>query len=133
MNKMTIDINWKQSQEVRMDFMSLLRDSFKEIIKLIRLENELVQLQTAETETIVLSDIEVTVDEFSIYEKKEEIKECKSVICEKLNTMEITMYDDSDLIFMYLNELEEKIDDNKSEIENCQNEIDELVGEMEDN
>ena len=43
------------------------------------------------------------------------------------------MYDDSDLIFMYLNELEEKIDDNKSEIENCQNEIDELVGEMEDN
>lgn len=130
---MSIDNGWRQSKDIRMNYTSLLRDSLKEITKLIILQDELIQMQTAKTEVIVLSNMEVKVDETSIYEKKEEIKECKSVISDKLNSMEIAMLDDSDLIFMSLDELEGKIDNNKSDIENCQNEIDELVGEMEDN
>ena len=47
--------------------------------------------------------------------------------------MEIAILDDSDLIFMGLDELKGKIDNNKSDIENCENEIDELKEEMEDN
>ena len=93
----------------------------------------MIQLQCAETEVIRLLHMEVEVNETSIFEKKEEIKECESNIVDILYTMEIAILDDSDLIFMGLDELKGKIDNNKSDIENCENEIDELREEMEDN
>ena len=41
------------------------------------------------------------------------------------------MLDDSDLIFMNFSEHDDKINGNESDISNCENEIDELRGEME--
>lgn len=133
MLKMSIDNCWRQSKELRVDIMSSIRDIFKEINNLIRLQNELIRMQSAETEVIMLSDMEVEVNEASIYEKQEEIKECKSNIKNKIYTMEIAMLNDSDLIYMAQNELEDEIDNNKSETEYCKNEIDELKGDMEEN
>ena len=95
------------------------------------LQNELLQMQIAETEVITLPDMEVEVNDTTIYEKKEAIKECESIITGKLYSMEIAMLDDSDLIFMNFRELEDKINGNESDISNCENEIDELRGEME--
>ena len=130
---MSIEIGWRQSKELRTDIMSLISDILTEMNNLIRLQNELMRMQCAETEVIILPHMEVEVNETSIFEKEEEIKECESNIASKIHTIQIAMLDDSDLIFMALNELEDNIDDNKSDIANCQNEIDELVGEMEDN
>ncbi|WP_296893444.1 hypothetical protein [uncultured Methanobrevibacter sp.] len=130
---MSIDNGWRQSKEVRINIMRLIKGILTDINNLIKLQNELIQLQCAETEVIRLPHMEVEVNETSIFEKKEEIKECESNIVDILYTMEIAILDDSDLIFMGLDELKGKIDNNKSDIENCENEIDELREEMEDN
>lgn len=130
---MSIDNGWRQSKEVRINIMKLIKSILTDINNLIKLQNELIQLQCAETEVIRLPYMEVEVNETSIFEKKEEIKECESNIADMLYTMEIAILDDSDLIFMGLDELKGNIDNNKSDIENCQNEIDELIEEMEDN
>ncbi len=130
---MSIDNGWRQSKEVRINIMRLIKSILTDINNLIKLQNELIQLQCAETEVIRLPYMEVEVNETSIFEKKEEIKECESNIADMLYTMEIAILDDSDLIFMGLDELKGNIDNNKSDIENCQNEIDELKEEMEDN
>ena len=130
---MSIDNGWRQSKEVRINIMRLIKGILTDINNLIKLQNELIQLQCAETEVIRLPYMEVEVNETSIFEKKEEIKECESNIADMLYTMEIAILDDSDLIFMGLDELKGKIDNNKSDIENCENEIDELREEMEDN
>lgn len=128
---MPTDIGWRQSKEVRLNIMSMVGDILKEVKNLMILQNELLQMQIAETEVIRLPDMEIEVNETTIYEKKEAIKECESIITGKLYSMEIAMLDDSDLIFMNFSEHDDKINGNESDISNCENEIDELRGEME--
>ena len=129
---MSIDIGWRQSKEVRMNTMSLAKEILKEMQKLMILQNELLQMQVAKTKGITLPNMEVEVNETTIYEKKEEIKECESNIDSNLYTMEIAMLDDSDLIFMSFSELDNKINGTQSDLENCSEEIYELKGEMEE-
>lgn len=129
---MSIDIGWRQSKEVRMNTMSLAKEILKEMQKLMILQNELLQMQVAKTKVITLPNMEVEVNETTIYEKKEEIKECESNIDSNLYTMEIAMLDDSDLIFMSFSELDNKINGTQSDLENCSEEIYELKGEMEE-
>lgn len=129
---MSIDIGWRQSKDVRTNIMSLAKEILKEMQKLMILQNELLQMQVAKTEVIILPNMEVEVNETTIYEKKEEIKECELNIDSKLYTMEIALLDDSDLIFMSFNELDTKINGTESDLENCSDEIDELKGEMEE-
>lgn len=129
---MSIDIGWRQSKEVRTNTMSLAKEILKKMQKLMILQNELLQMQVAKTEVITLPNMEVEVNETNIYEKKEEIKECESNIDSMLYAMEIAMLDDSDLIFMSFNELDNKINDTQSDLENYSEEIDELRGEMEE-
>ena len=116
---MSIDIGWRQSKEVRMNTMSLAKEILKEMQKLMILQNELLQMQVAKTKVITLPNMEVEVNETTIYEKKEEIKECESNIDSNLYTMEIAMLDDSDLIFMSFSELDNKINGTQSDLENC--------------
>lgn len=129
---MSIYIGWRQSKEVRMNTMSLAKEILKEMQKLMILQNELLQMQVAKTKVITLPNMEVEVNETTIYEKKEEIKECESNIDSKLYAMELAMLDDSDLIFMSFSELDNKINGTQSDLENCSEEIDELKGEMEE-
>ena len=129
---MSIDIGWRQSKEVRMNTMSLAKEILKEMQRLMILQNELLQMQVAKTKVITLPNMEVEVNETTIYEKKEEIKECESNIDSNLYAMEIAMLDDSDLIFMSFSELDNKINGTQSDLENCSEEIYELKGEMEE-
>ena len=127
-----MNAGWRQSKEVRINAMSLLKEILKEMTKLMILQNELLQMQVAKNGIIILQDMEIEVNETTIYDKKEEIKQCESNIDEKLYDMEIAMLDDSDLIFMGLNELDKKIDGNESDISTCIDEVDELRSEMEE-
>lgn len=129
---MSMNAGWRQSKEVRINAMSLLKEILKEMTKLMILQNELLQMQVAKNGIIILQDMEIEVNETTIYDKKEEIKQCESNIDEKLYDMEIAMLDDSDLIFMGLNELDKKIDGNESDISTCIDEVDELRSEMEE-
>lgn len=132
MIKMSIEIGWKQSKEVRINIMSLMKDMIKEMKKLMKLQNELLQMQIAGTKVITLSNMEIEVNEDTIYEKQEAIKECESNISDNLYTMEIAMLDDSDLTFMAITETETKVTECENDVDNCINEIDELKGEMEE-
>ncbi len=129
---MPTDIGWKQSKSVRSNIMSLIRDIIKENKKLMQLQYELLQKQLVEAGAIKLSDTDVEVNLFTIYDKKEEIEECESDIKHNLSIMEIAMLDDSDLIFMNIEEIENKTKDCENDVDNCINEIDELRGEMEE-
>ena len=129
---MTTDIGRRQSKSVRSNIMSLIRDIAKENKKLMQLQHELLQKQLVEAEAIELSDTDVKVNLFSIYDKKEEIAECESNIEQYLSIMEIAMLDDSDLIFMNINEIESKTKDCENDVDNCINEIDELRCEIEE-
>lgn len=129
---MPTDIGWKQSKSVRSNIMSLIRDIVKENKKLMQLQYELLQKQLVEAGAIKLSDTDVEVNLFTIYDKKEEIEECESDIKHNLSIMEIAMLDDSDLIFMNIEEIENKTKDCENDVDNCINEIDELRGEMEE-
>ena len=129
---MSMDVGWRQSKEVRINAMSLLKEILKEMTKLMILQNELLQMQFVKNGIIILEDMEIEVIETIIYEKKEEIEQCESNIDEKLYDMEIAMLDDSDLIFMGLNELDEIVDEDESDISLCLHEIDELRSEMEE-
>ena len=84
---MPTDIGWRQSKEVRLNIMSMVGDILKEVKNLMILQNELLQMQIAETEVIRLPDMEIEVNETTIYEKKEAIKECESNITGKLYSM----------------------------------------------
>lgn len=132
MINMPTDIGWKQSKSVRSNIMSLIRDIIKENKKLMQLQYELLQKQLVEAGAIKLSDTDVEVNLFTIYDKKEEIEECESDIKHNLSIMEIAMLDDSDLIFMNIEEIENKTKDCENDVDNCINEIDELRGEMEE-
>lgn len=132
MINMPTDIGWKQSKSVRSNIMSLIRDIVKENKKLMQLQYELLQKQLVEAGAIKLSDTDVEVNLFTIYDKKEEIEECESDIKHNLSIMEIAMLDDSDLIFMNIEEIENKTKDCENDVDNCINEIDELRGEMEE-
>lgn len=132
MNNMPTDIGWRQSKSVRSNIMSLIRDIAKENKKLMQLQHELLQKQLVEAGAIELSDTDVKVNLFSIYDKKEEIAECESNIEQYLSIMEIAMLDDSDLIFMNINEIESKTKDCENDVDNCINEIDELRCEIEE-
>ena len=129
---MPTDIGWKQSKSVRSNIMSLIRDIIKENKKLMQLQYELLQKQLVEAGAIKLSDTDVEVNLFTIYDIKEEIEECESDIKHNLSIMEIAMLDDSDLIFMNIEEIENKTKDCENDVDNCINEIDELRGEMEE-
>ena len=98
----------------------------------MQLQYELLQKQLVEAGAIKLSDTDVEVNLFTIYDKKEEIEECESDIKHNLSIMEIAMLDDSDLIFMNIEEIENKTKDCENDVDNCINEIDELRGEMEE-
>lgn len=132
MINMPTDIGWKQSKSVRSNIMSLIRDIVKENKKLMQLQYELLQKQLVEAGAIKVSDTDVEVNLFTIYDKKEEIEECESDIKHNLSIMEIAMLDDSDLIFMNIEEIENKTKDCENDVDNCINEIDELRGEMEE-
>ena len=80
---MPTDIGWKQSKSVRSNIMSLIRDIIKENKKLMQLQYELLQKQLVEAGAIKLSDTDVEVNLFTIYDKKEEIEECESDIKHK--------------------------------------------------
>lgn len=129
---MTANISWNQSKEIRTNIMSLINDTIKENRKLMKLQYEILQKQLVESGAIKLSDTDVEVNVFSIYEKQEEMAECESNIKDNLYILEIALLDDSDLIFMNINEIEDHVDDCNSNMENYIAEIDELKGEMEE-
>lgn len=126
---MSTNINWKQSKSVRQNQISLLESIMEDTLKINELQHELLQKQLVDNGAINIDDTSIDVNSFSINDKIEEIEECKSNITDNIITLKIATLDDSDLIFMSVNKLEDKINDCQSDIDNCFNEI----GEMEEN
>ncbi len=129
---MPSEIGWRQSREVRINLMSLFEDIIDENKKLMELQYELSQKRFVELGVLNITDTDVEVDVFSIYDKQEEIKTCLSNIHDKVDSMKTALLNDSDLIFMNLEEVEEKIKTCESDMSSCTNDIDELRGEMEE-
>lgn len=129
---MPTKIGWRQSKKVRTNIMSLLEDILKENNRLMTLQHDLLQKQLVESGAIDIADAKIDVNLFQTFEKENEIKECEKNITENTIAMKIALLDDSDLIFMNFDEFEDKINECKSDIDICNEEIGELKGEMEE-